>query len=84
MKKDDIDFFYKSIGDSLKKNWIGNTAWIITSNFSALKLLGLSTSKKIKLYNGALECRFVKYDLYKGSKKTKYSQNQDSLPEILD
>mgnify|MGYP003378022294 CR=1 FL=1 len=54
MKKDDIDFFYKSIGDSLKKNWIGNTAWIITSNFSALKLLGLSTSKKIKLYNGCL------------------------------
>ena len=26
-------------------------------------------SRKIKLFNGSLECRFMKYEMYKGTKK---------------
>ncbi len=69
LKEDDIDEFYKAIGDSLKKNWSGNTAWILTANLDALKCLGLATSRRIILYNGPLECRLVKYELYKGTRK---------------
>jgi putative N6-adenine-specific DNA methylase len=71
LKNENIDDFYKSIGDSLKKNWSGNVAWLLTANLDALKVLGLSTSRKIKLFNGPLECRMVKYELYSGSKNKK-------------
>lgn len=69
IKKADILAFYKMIGDTLKSRYAGYTAWLITSHLEALKSVGLRTSRKIKLYNGPLECRFVKYELYKGSRK---------------
>lgn len=66
---DDINDFYREIGDTLKNEFQGWDAWIITSNKEALKHIGLRTSKRIKLYNGPLETRFVHYELYRGSKK---------------
>ena len=35
----------------------------------ALKKVGLRPSRKIKLFNGSLECRLMKYEMYKGTKK---------------
>ncbi|WP_445755917.1 THUMP domain-containing class I SAM-dependent RNA methyltransferase [Polaribacter sp.] len=61
--------FYKKIGDTLKHNYPGSTAWLITSNIDALKHVGLKTSRRIPLKNGDLDCKFVRYDLYEGSKK---------------
>lgn len=69
IKKADIHAFYKMIGDTLKSRYAGYSAWLITSHMDALKSVGLRTSKKIKLYNGPLECRFVKYEMYRGSRK---------------
>lgn len=69
IKKADILAFYKMIGDTLKSRYAGYTAWLITSHMDALKSVGLRTSKKIKLFNGPLECRFVKYEMYSGSRK---------------
>jgi len=60
---------YEDIGSRLKHNYEGWDAWIISSNMQAFKFVGLRPSRKIKLFNGALECRFNKYELYKGSKK---------------
>ena len=68
----DIPVFYGKIGDTLKQGYSGVDAWLITSDFkNGLKKVGLRTSKKIQLYNGALECRFVKYEMYRGTKKVK-------------
>ena len=61
---DDILDFYKSIGDAFKQNFQGYDAWLISSNKQALKQIGLKDSKRIKLYNGKLECDFSKYELY--------------------
>lgn len=68
----DVPVFYGKIGDTLKQNYTDTNAWFITSDFGAgLKNVGLRTSKKIKLFNGNLECRFVKYEMYGGTRKTK-------------
>ncbi len=68
----DIPVFYGKIGDTLKKNYPDTNAWFITSDFgSGLKSVGLRTSKKIKVFNGNLECRFVKYEMYSGTRKVK-------------
>lgn len=70
---EDITNLYSMIGDRLKSFGDGKTAWLITSDFRAMKSIGLKTSRKIQLYNGALECRFLKFELYDGSKKAKYN-----------
>ena len=65
----DIDDFYGKIGDTLKQGYPGTHAWFIATNFDAIKSVGLRASRKIKLYNGPLEGRLLKYVLYEGSKK---------------
>lgn len=68
--------FYGKIGDTLKKGYPGTEAWLVTSNMEALKHVGLRPSRKIKTYNGKLESRLVKYEMYAGSKKLKNQTNQ--------
>ena len=70
--------FYKKIGDTLKLNYPDSTAWLITSNIDALKHVGLKTSRRIPLKNGDLDCKFVRYDLYEGSKKAS-KNNLDAI-----
>jgi putative N6-adenine-specific DNA methylase len=65
----DVEEFYKSIGDTLKQRYAGSTAWMITGNLEALKFVGLRPSRKIQLYNGKIEAKLVKYEMYKGTKK---------------
>ena len=62
---------YSLIGDTLKQKYQNTNVWIISSNFEAIKAIGLKPSKKIKIYNGKLESKFVKYEIYEGSKKNK-------------
>lgn len=73
----DIDMvdFYGKIGDTLKQGYPGTDAWFITSNLEALKHVGLRPSRKIKAFNGKLESRLLKYEMYEGSKKA--SKNQE-------
>ena len=68
--------YYKQIGDTLKQNYLNTHAWIISSELEKLKTIGLKPSKKIKLFNGSLECKLIKYELYKGSKKINKFQNE--------
>jgi putative N6-adenine-specific DNA methylase len=67
----DITQFYGSIGSTLKHGYPNSQAWMITSNMEALKTVGLRPSRKIKVFNGKLESRFVRYEMYAGSKKAK-------------
>lgn len=67
---EDTDSLYGMIGTTLKHNFPGFTAWIISSNKKSLKHIGLRPKEKHILYNGALECLFNKYELYEGSLKS--------------
>lgn len=69
LEEHDLKALYSNIGDSLKKQFNGYEAWIISSDFSALKHIGLKPSKKITVYNGPLECRFVKFEVFSGKHK---------------
>ncbi len=69
LEEADIFAFYKDMGHILKHQFEGYDAWMISSNIKAMKKLGLKPSKKKILYNGALECQFNCYELYRGSKK---------------
>ncbi len=61
---DDTIAFNKLIGDTLKRKFKGYTAWFISSDLESIKFIGLKPSRKIVVFNGPLECRFVKFELY--------------------
>jgi len=61
--------FYKKIGDTFKHQYPNTLAWLISSDLEAVKKIGLRPSRKIKLFNGKLETRFLQYEMYEGSKK---------------
>jgi putative N6-adenine-specific DNA methylase len=69
LQPEEINLLYSMIGTTLKHNFPGNTAWLITSNKESLKNIGLKQKEKHTLYNGALECILLKYEMYQGSKK---------------
>jgi len=71
----DLERFYREIGDTLKQGYPNTNAWFITANLEALKYVGLKPSRKIKLFNGKLEARLVKYEMYEGSKRAKFQQD---------
>lgn len=69
LKSRDIRGLYQRIGDHLKKNWTGCDAWVFSGNLDAMKSMGLATSKKVRLQNGAIPSLFAKYEMYKGTKR---------------
>ena len=66
----DVLQLYQDIGTTLKHQFSGATAWIISSNAEALKCVGLRPAKRIHLMNGELDCLFNQYILFKGDRKT--------------
>lgn len=65
----DILELYKKMGDTMKQHCKGWTCWIFTGNLDAAKHIGLRPSRKLHLFNGPVECRFLRFDIYAGSKK---------------
>ena len=66
----DVLRLYQDMGTTLKHQFNGATAWIISSNEDALKCIGLRPAKRVRLMNGDLECLFNQYELFKGDRKT--------------
>ncbi len=58
---------YKRIGDFFKQKCAGYTGYIFTGNRELAGKVGLKTSARMVFYNGKIECRLLKYQLYKGT-----------------
>lgn len=77
IKVEDLNALYTQLGDTFKQRYGEQCdVWLITSDFEAMKHIGLRPSAKIPVQNGALDCRFLHFELYEGSKKAKY-QSED-------
>ncbi len=76
LKSNDINLLYEQLGDKFKNDFVNFKCWVFSGNLKALKHIGLKTSKRIKLMNGAIESRLNLYEVYEGSKKAKY-QTED-------
>lgn len=69
---------YKELGDFLKSDCNGTSAFIYTGDPSLRKSIGLRTSRRVPLVNGKLEGVLFKIDSYEGSKKAKYRNREES------
>lgn len=75
IKIEDLNALYEKLGNTFKNVYGENCeVWLITSDFEAMKHIGLHPSRKIQLYNGSLDCRLLQFKLYSGSKKDQYRE----------
>jgi len=59
-----MEAFYERLGDFLKKKCSGSTACIYFGERKYIKSIGLKPSWKKPLFNGGLDGRLVKYEMY--------------------
>jgi len=63
-EEDELRELYCQIGDIMKKRCRGWTGYILTGNLELAKYIGLKAARRYVLFNGAIECRLLKYELY--------------------
>ena len=66
--EEELELIYKRIGDFLKQRCAGYTGYVFTGNLSLGKKIGLRTSRRIEFYNGTIDCRLLKFELFRGKK----------------
>jgi putative N6-adenine-specific DNA methylase len=57
-------FLYKELGDFLKKHCQGSTAYVLCGNLELIPAIGLKPARRFPLFNGPLECRLLKIEIY--------------------
>jgi putative N6-adenine-specific DNA methylase len=72
----ELESVYHNIGDFFKQKCSGYKGYIFTGNMELTKKVGLRSKRKIPFYNSAIECRLLEYELYQGSKKSKYTDKK--------
>jgi putative N6-adenine-specific DNA methylase len=63
----------RDVGDRLKAAFSGWQVWLLTSDRDLPRQLRLAESRKPVLYNGALECRFFRFDVVSGQYRPRSS-----------
>lgn len=59
-----LEILYRNYGENLKNNFKGFKAYIFTGRQELKKSVLLEPSRKFPLFNGPIECRLLKYDIY--------------------
>jgi putative N6-adenine-specific DNA methylase len=62
--EDELKELYCQIGDIMKKRCRGWTGYVLTGNLELAKYIGLKASRRFVLFNGAIECRLLRFELY--------------------
>jgi len=63
-EEEELKPLYRSIGDLFKQKFKGWKGFVFTGNPELAKNVGLKASRRHVLFNGALECRLLEYQLY--------------------
>jgi putative N6-adenine-specific DNA methylase len=63
-EEEELKELYCRIGDIMKQRCRGWTGYVLTGNLELAKYIGLKAARRFVLFNGAIECRLLKYELY--------------------
>jgi putative N6-adenine-specific DNA methylase len=61
--------FYARLASHWKKHYAGWTAQVLTPEPKLPSLMRLKESRRVPMWNGAIECRLFRFDLVKGSNR---------------
>jgi putative N6-adenine-specific DNA methylase len=59
--------FYAGLAAQWKRAYAGWTAWVLSPDPKLPSLLRLKESRRVPLWNGAIECRLLRFDISAGS-----------------
>ncbi|WP_026954334.1 THUMP domain-containing class I SAM-dependent RNA methyltransferase [Algoriphagus vanfongensis] len=65
----ELEQTYRRMGDFMKQQCAGYRGYIFTGNMELAKKVGLKASRRIEFWNGTIDCRLLKYDLYEGKRE---------------
>ncbi len=66
---DELAAFYPQLGNALKQRFAGWRCHFFTSDLRMAKMIRLSPSRRVPLFNGALECRLFEFVVVAGSNR---------------
>ena len=61
--------FFSSLASHWKRQYPGWTAWLLSPDMKLPGQMRLKESRRVPLWNGAIECRMFRFDLVAGSNK---------------
>ncbi len=67
--EDNLKDVYRDLGYTLKNRFQGWDAWIMSGNKDLLKEMKLKSTRQHYLFNGNIECRLLKYEMYAGTRR---------------
>lgn len=59
--------FERTIAEGLKKKFAGWSAWILTDDLKLESHMRLKASRRVPVFNGDIECRWMRFDMVAGS-----------------
>jgi putative N6-adenine-specific DNA methylase len=76
LQNENLKEYYQNLGTALKHNYSGFKAWILSPDKLLTHQIGLRHTFQQVVFNGPMECKFLGYDLYRGTKKFHKSDNK--------
>lgn len=65
----ELELTYKRMGDFMKQKCAGYKGYIFSGNMELAKKVGLKASRRMEFWNGTIDCRLLKYEMYAGKKE---------------
>lgn len=65
---------YTQLGDTMKRKFQGWDGYVFTGSPELSREVGLKPSRKFVLFNGAIECRLFRYELFSGRSPERKSE----------
>ena len=75
--EEELAKMYPLLGNSLKKNFSGWKCFLFTGDLRLPKLIRLEPSRRIPLFNGAIECRLYQFEIVAGSHRKKKAGQEE-------
>jgi putative N6-adenine-specific DNA methylase len=63
--------FFTQLAAHWKRHYAGWTAWVLTPDFKLPTRMRLKESRRVPMWNGPIECRLFRFDMIKGSARTR-------------
>ncbi len=81
--EDNLKDVYRDLGFTLKHRFTGCEAWVLSGNADLLKEMKLKSTRRHFVFNGNIECRFLKYEMYEGSHRKPKDPNAEARPRVF-
>jgi 23S rRNA (guanine2445-N2)-methyltransferase / 23S rRNA (guanine2069-N7)-methyltransferase len=66
-EEEELKGLYQVMGNCFKQRFAGWTAYVLTGNLELAKAIHLKPARRFVLFNGPIECRLLKYEMFQGS-----------------